>query len=194
MTATIDGVAVTGTSLVDATQTTYSGFVSFTTTDNKDMGIKLQLDEFELASLDGKEIKTSDGGKTNLQIGANSVDAPLTVEIPDLRAKALGIDSLNIVDTDNAKITLDKIDNALTRLSSARGDLGAYQNRMEYTIASLAASEENLTAAESRIRDVDMAKEVMAYTKSNILNQTATSMLAQANQQPQNVLSLLQGL
>jgi len=192
--ATIDGALVTGTSIIDATTTFHSGFVSFTTDTNKDMGIKIQLDEFALTSLEGMVIKTSDGGKTNLQIGANSEDAPLTVEIPDLRAKALKIDSLNIMDTDNAKQTLNKIDNALTYLSAARGDLGAYQNRMEYTIASLAASEENLTAAESRIRDVDMAKEVMSYTKSNILNQTATSMLAQANQQPQNVLSLLQGL
>ncbi|MBP3284727.1 MAG: flagellin [Clostridia bacterium] len=194
LTATIDGETVTGTSLIDATATTYSGFVSFTTADNKDMGIKLQLSEFTMASFPGMVIKTSDGGKTNLQIGANSEDAPLEVEIPDLRAKALGIDALNIMDTDNAKETLNKIDNALTMLSSARGDLGAYQNRMEYTIASLAASEENLTAAESRIRDVDMAKEVMNYTKSNILNQTATAMLSQANQQPQNVLQLLQGL
>lgn len=193
MTATIDGAAVTGRYEVgDAT--TLNGFVSFTTDDNKNMGIKLQLEDFAVASLDGKTINTSEGGKTNLQIGANSVDAPLEVEIPDLRAKALGIEALNINDTENAKLTLDKIDNALTQLSSARGDLGAYQNRMEYTLASLAASEENLTAAESRIRDVDMASEVMNYTQSNILNQTATAMLAQANQQPQNVLSLLQGL
>lgn len=193
MTATIDGATVTGRYEIGDAKT-LNGFVSFTTEDNKNMGIKLQLEDFAVASLDGKTINTSEGGKTNLQIGANSVDAPLEVEIPDLRAKALGIEALNINDTENAKLTLDKIDNALTQLSSARGDLGAYQNRMEYTLASLAASEENLTAAESRIRDVDMASEVMNYTQSNILNQTATAMLAQANQQPQNVLSLLQGL
>ena len=194
VTATIDDKTVTGVCAIDSATTGYNGFIAFNTNDNKNMGIKIQVEEFALASLIGQDIKTSDGGATNLQIGANSEDAPLIVKIPDLRSKALKIDSLNIMDSDNAKETLDKIDNALTELSSARGDLGAYQNRMEYTIASLAASEENLTAAESRIRDVDMAKEVMAYTKSNILNQTATSMLAQANQQPQNVLQLLQGL
>jgi flagellin len=89
---------------------------------------------------------------------------------------------------------MEKIDAALTTLNSVRGNLGAYQNRLEYTLNSLAASEENLTAAESRIRDVDMAKEMVTYTQANIIYQSATTMLAQANQQPQTVLSLLQGL
>lgn len=194
MTATIDGAPVTGVSNIEVADS-YDGFVAFTTTGNKDMGIKLRFNQdYDLNSFPGAVIKTSDGGKTDLQIGANSEDAPLTVAIRDLRAKALDINDLNIMDTANAKTTLNRIDRALNDLSVARGNLGAYQNRMEYTIASLAASEENLTAAESRIRDVDMAKEVMSYTKSNILNQTATAMLSQANQQPQNVLQLLQGL
>ena len=87
---------------------------------------------------------------------------------------------------------MEKIDAALTTLNGVRGDLGAYQNRLEYTLNSLAASEENLTAAESRIRDVDMAKEMVAYTQANVIYQSATTMLAQANQQPQTILSLLQ--
>ena len=101
-------------------------------------------------------------------------------------------EKLNIDNVDMASDTLDAIDNALTKLNSVRGDLGAYQNRMEYTMDALAASEENLTAAESRIRDVDMAAEMVNYTRSNILNQTANAMLAQANQSTQSVLSLLQ--
>lgn len=189
----ISGKEVTATSTVDTTAT-FSGFIGFTDENDNDSGIKIQVEDMDLAELNGKVVNTSDGGKTNLHIGANSVDAPLKIEIPDLRARALGIEDLSITTTNDAKQTLDKIDNALTTLSSARGNLGAYQNRLEYTLNSLAASAENLTAAESRIRDVDMAKEMMNFTQANILNQSATAMLAQANQQPQTVLQLLQGL
>lgn len=189
----VKGETVTATSTVDPTAT-FSGFIGFTDENDSDSGIKLHVENMDLNELNGKVINTSDGGKTNLHIGANSVDAPLKIEIPDLRAHALGIEDLSIVNTNDAKQTLDKIDNALTILSSARGDLGAYQNRLEYTLNSLAASAENLTAAESRIRDVDMAKEMMNFTQASILNQSATAMLSQANQQPQTVLQLLQGL
>jgi len=157
-------------------------------------GIKINVSYIDLESLAGITIKTSKGGSTKLHIGANSEDAPLNIEIPDLRADALGIKNLNVSSTDHAQETMEKIDAALTRLNSVRGDLGAYQNRLEYTLNSLAASEENLTAAESRIRDVDMAKEMIAFTQANIIQQSATTMLAQANQQPQQVLQLLQGL
>lgn len=189
----VKGEPVTAASTVDPTAT-FSGFIGFTDENDSDSGIKLHVENMDLNELNGKVINTSDGGKTNLHIGANSVDAPLKIEIPDLRAHALGIEDLSIVNTNDAKQTLDKIDNALTILSSARGDLGAYQNRLEYTLNSLAASAENLTAAESRIRDVDMAKEMMNFTQASILNQSATAMLSQANQQPQTVLQLLQGL
>ena len=93
---------------------------------------------------------------------------------------------------ENAKKTLENIEAALTRVNTQRGKLGAYQNRLEYTINSLGSTEENLTSAESRIRDVDMAAEMVKFTKNSILNQAATSMLAQANQLPQSVLTLLQ--
>lgn len=173
---------------------TYSGVILFTNPDDTNAGIKINVSYINLASLDGISITTSDGGKTKLHIGANSEDAPLKIEIPDLRAEALGIDKLDISSTEHAQETMEKIDAALTTLNSVRGDLGAYQNRLEYTLNSLSASEENLTAAESRIRDVDMAKEMVSYTQSNIIQQAATAMLSQANQQSQNVLSLLQGL
>lgn len=87
---------------------------------------------------------------------------------------------------------LDSLKSMINSLSVSRADLGAKQNRLEHTISNLEAASENLTAAESRIRDTDMAKEISAFTKNNILNQAAQSMLAQANSQPQNVLSLLQ--
>ncbi|WP_268872922.1 flagellin, partial [Bacillus altitudinis] len=86
---------------------------------------------------------------------------------------------------------LDIVDNAIKQVSDQRSKLGAVQNRLEHTINNLGASGENLTAAESRIRDVDMAKEMSEFTKNNILSQASQAMLAQANQQPQNVLQLL---
>ena len=172
----------------------YTGFLRFETEDGFNSGIKITLKNMDLSKLDGKTIKTSDAGSTNMQIGANSIDRVLKLEITDIRAKQLGIDGIKIDTADEANNTIDAVDNALNILNDARGKLGAYQNRMEYTLNALAASEENLTAAESRIRDVDMAEEMVNYTKANILNQTATSMLAQANQEPQQVLTLLQGL
>ena len=90
-----------------------------------------------------------------------------------------------------ANDAIGKIDSAIARVSIQRANLGALQNRLDHSIASLSTTTENLTAAESRIRDVDMAKEMMNFTKFNILNQAATAMLAQANQLPQTVLQLL---
>lgn len=99
--------------------------------------------------------------------------------------------ALDIGTTDKASAAISVIDNAIKEVSEERSRLGAYQNRLEYTTNNLNTSSENLTAAESRIRDTDMAKEMMNYTKFNILNQAAQSMLAQANQAPQAVLQLL---
>jgi flagellin len=89
-------------------------------------------------------------------------------------------------------MAISTIDNAVKWVSAERSKLGAVQNRIEHTIANLGVASENISAAESRIRDVDMAKEMMEYTKQNILAQAATAMLAQANQIPQQVLQLLQ--
>jgi flagellin len=99
--------------------------------------------------------------------------------------------ALDVSTHDNATAAIKVINNAIERVSSERSKLGASQNRLEHTISNLGVSSENLTAAESRIRDVDMAKEMMEYTKMNILSQAAQAMLAQANQQPQQVLQLL---
>ncbi|HAN09194.1 MAG TPA: flagellin [Clostridiales bacterium] len=154
--------------------------------------------EFLLA---GKTLITEEdaalAGKASIQIGANSGQT-LDITIGDMRATALGstaapafaLNGVNVTTqtfTDNLAV----IDQAMTDVSNERSKLGAYQNRLEHTINNLNTSGENLTAAESRIRDVDMAKEMMTMTKNNILQQAAQAMLAQANQAPQGVLQLL---
>lgn len=126
-----------------------------------------------------------------IHIGANTGQT-LSVSINTMGASALGIDGLDLSTQSGANSAIALLDSAIKSVSSERSDLGAIQNRLEHTINNLSATSENLTAAESRIRDVDMAKEMMSFTKNNILTQAAQSMLAQANQQPQGVLQLLQ--
>jgi len=165
-------------------------------------------------------VKVADGGvqesfKTSFQIGANTGQS-MSLEINDMRSKALGITgkagdqgfttsntvtngtddvkgeaALNVSTKEGAAAAIAVLDKATAAVSSERSRLGAVQNRLEHTINNLGTASENLTAAESRIRDVDMAKEMMEFTKNNILSQAAQAMLAQANQQPQGVLQLL---
>jgi len=104
----------------------------------------------------------------------------------------LSLKSAAVSDVATATAAVSSVKAAINVVSSARGKLGALQNRLEHTINNLGATSENMTAAESRIRDVDMAKEMMSYTKNNILVQASQAMLAQANQLPQGVLQLLQ--
>ena len=125
------------------------------------------------------------------QIGANS-GQNTSLSISGMSAAALGVDSLDLTTQANADDAITTIATAIKMVSSQRAALGAAQNRLEHTINNLSTSSENLSAAESQIRDVDMAEEMTEYTKNNILSQAAQSMLAQANQQPQNVLQLLQ--
>ena len=123
-------------------------------------------------------------------IGANE-GQQVKLSIKDMSAGALKVSGLKVDTQGDADKAITTINNALSAVSSQRSDLGAIQNRLEHTINNLGATSENLTAAESRIRDTDMAKEMMGFTKNNILMQAAQSMLAQANQQPQGVLQLL---
>ena len=169
--------------------------------------------------LDGTLTKVADGGdgELNFQIGANK-DQSIDLEIISMRADKIGLrdaggaltdelSNIKLTETSeddgsggtivtsaftNASKAIEVIDGAIKSVSAERSKLGAYQNRLEHTINNLNTSAENLTAAESRIRDVDMADEMMEYTKNNILAQAATAMLAQANQAPQSVLQLLQ--
>ncbi|MEC6747106.1 flagellin [Marinilactibacillus sp. XAAS-LB27] len=127
----------------------------------------------------------------NIQIGANSDDTALTVSTIDASASALGIDALAVDSAENAKLATTSLDAAIQTVSDARATFGAQQNRLDHTINNLTTTKENLSEANSRIRDVDMAEEMMSFTKSNILSQASTAMLAQANQMPQGVLQLL---
>lgn len=127
---------------------------------------------------------------TVFQIGANEGE-DMGINIGDMRSHALGLDSVNVMSRDRASRSITIIDNAIDKVSTQRAKIGAYQNRLEYTVNNLTTASENLTSAESRIRDADMAKEMMNFTKLNIMLQAGNSMLAQANQQPQNVLSLI---
>ena len=152
--------------------------------------LKVKTDEAGSSEID--EVLSE--GKVNLQVGANAKQN-MSVEIGDMRADALGIKKdgkgLSIETADDANVAVSKFDEALNKVSSQRANLGAAQNRLEYTISNLDNTAENLTSAESTLRDVDMAKEMMEYSKNNILNQAAQAMISQANQQPQNVLQLL---
>ena len=144
----------------------------------------------------GAGIRLSKGeasGGLVLQIGDTSDDFnKLRVSVKDMHAKAMGIADIDVSTQNGAAAAVDKIKAAINYVSTTRGDLGAIQNRLEHTINNLSVTTENMTAAESRIRDVDMAEEMMAYTKNNILVQASQAMLAQANQLPQGVLQLLQ--
>jgi len=124
------------------------------------------------------------------QIGANSGQTAF-ISMGDMRASALNVANIDLSSKWGAATAIETVNNALQRVSHQRALLGAMQNRLEHTIKNLDASTENLQAAESRIRDVDMAKEIMEYTKDSILMQSAQAMLAQANQIPENVLQLL---
>ena len=155
------------------------------------------------------------GFTTTFQIGANKGQS-MTLNIADMRSAAIGITgnagqsgftstntvtngttdvkqeaALNVLTKEDASNAIDVIDKATATVSATRGQLGAVQNRLEHTINNLGVSSENLTSAESRIRDVDMAAEMSEYSKNNILSQAAQAMLAQANTQPQQVLQLL---
>lgn len=123
-------------------------------------------------------------------IGANQKQ-DIGAGIGNMSARALGVNNILVNSNPLANEAIGKLDRAINMVSSERSKLGAIQNRLEHTINNLSTTSENLTASESRIRDVDMAKEMMAFTKFSILSQAATAMLAQANQMPQSVLQLL---
>lgn len=127
----------------------------------------------------------------DLQIGANEGQT-MSIRIPRVTPRTLGIDKINIGTADGAQRAIALLDNAINEVSAIRSKLGAYQNRLEHSISNLDVTAENMTESLSRIEDVDMAEEMAEYTQKNVLAQAGTSMLAQANMRPQNILSLLQ--
>ena len=173
---------------LDNVDTTQAGSESF-----KIGGIDIEINPNNLES--GATVKfintaekTSDG--VSLQVGANK-DQMIGVSMENMRSRELGLGGIGVGTAADSQEAIERLDVAIERVSAQRADLGAAQNRLEHTIASTDNTAENLQAAESRIRDVDMAKEMMNLTRLNVLQQASQSMLAQANQAPQQVLSIL---
>ena len=141
-----------------------------------------------------QNLLTGSFNKKNLQVGALS-GQKITISINKMTASALGIGTstaIKVASFGTAGTTMNNVQKAISKVSKERSKLGAIQNRLEHTIANLDNISENTSAAESRIRDTDMAEEMVEYSKNNILAQAGQSMLAQANQSTQGVLSLLQ--
>ena len=156
------------------------------------IGTKTKASWATLAGTTGT-MSTNTGAPLTLQIGDTSDSFnQLRVGIRDCHVDALDLTDMKIRDQDSAAKALDKIKSAINYVSDVRGTLGATQNRLDHTINNLSVMQENIQDAESTIRDTDVADEMMAYTKNNILIQSAQAMLAQANQVPQGVLQLLQ--
>lgn len=172
---------------------------TYTTTDRQKVGAELKQLKLEInriasqTEFNTKKLLNSGLANVKFQVGANSAQT-ITLSINKMNFSSLVGANINVSQVSNnalANSWIKLINSAINKVSNERSNLGAYQNRLEHTINNLNTSSENLTAAESRIRDVDMAKEMMAFTKNNILSQAAQAMLAQANQQPQGVLQLL---
>lgn len=180
-------VTLTDTSVTFGT--TYATAALALTTGSLDAGMKVGESMTLVLS---KDVAASSNLADSImtQIGANSGQTAF-ISISDMRSSALGVKQVDISTKFGAATAIETVQNGMSKVSSQRSNLGAMQNRLEHTINNLGAASENLTAAESRIRDVDMAKEMMEFTKNNILTQAAQAMLAQANQQPQGVLQLL---
>ena len=159
-------------------------------TDSDGFEMKIEIDE---NITDGTPVNISvlDAGPMILQIGANEGQT-VEVSIPEVSTRTLGLTHLNVLTGDMASDAITLIDEAVNMVSSVRSKLGAYQNRLEHAVANLDTSAENLTEALSRIEDVDMAEEMANYTQKNVLAQAGVSMVSQANERPQTILSLLQ--
>ncbi|MBQ2706171.1 MAG: flagellar hook protein, partial [Agathobacter sp.] len=140
------------------------------------------------------EVATTQGLQFTLHVGADADESnKIALTIDAMDSTSLGVSGINVVDNTGAKATyaIDSIADAIAKVSAQRSELGAIQNRLEHTIANLDNVVENTTAAESQIRDTDMAEQMVDYSKNNILMQAGQSMLTQANQATQGVLSLL---
>ena len=200
VTGTANGATVSSTTNLGTTTFKYNdsltiGGKTFTfdgTTIKSDAAFKKAINDAGF-TLGSKGNATMTGKALTLQIGDTSASYnQLNVSINDCHTAALEIDKLDIGNQKGAAAALDVIKNAINYVSDVRGTLGATQNRLDHTINNLSVMQENIQDAESTIRDTDVADEMMAYTKNNILIQSAQAMLAQANQVPQGVLQLLQ--
>jgi flagellin len=155
----------------------------------------LNANSYEDGKLDGKVFKIEEGEGGVLQVGPNdSANNRISLNIGDMRASGnvLNLTGLSVANLLSSRGAITRIDTAILAVARQRGDLGAVQNRLQFTSANLGNAIENLQAAESAIRDADVAEEISAFTRSQILTQAATAMVAQANALPQNALTLLQ--
>jgi len=187
---------------VTAGQTGYINAVDVNATNDGRLQVLSQSGPINFSDMSGKtttsdlglntaQTSSSSGGGLTFQIGANAGQT-LSFGIDDMRSAALGLSNVNVDSITSASSAITAIDAATAKVSAERSKLGAIQNRLTDTISNLGTSSQNITSAEADIRDVDMASEMTNFQKNNVLQQAATSMLAQANQQPQNVLKLLQ--
>ncbi len=205
-----DKVYKVNTTGVDAvvtipTQLEESGFTTTTTvectgnrvvvTDNDGFSIDFLLNSEYEPTADAEngnfEIDVTEIGSLTIQVGANEYQT-MDVRIDEISAETLYLDTVNIAVENGATRAMGTLDEAIARVSAARSRIGAFQNRLEYAEKSLGSTEENITVAYSGILDTDMAEEMTEYTQQNILNQAAISVLSQANELPQQILSMLQ--
>lgn len=201
---TAKGYGISATEL-DGTKIKQGGTI--TITDNNGKSIKFSLKgeidtnntDTSIGTVSANDIEIS-GKEISLQVGANTSDSQtLKVKIENVSTKSLGLEGDTITKmakegkkgTDAANTMIKSLDKALERVNTSRANLGAMQNRLETTASNLTTSNENLTAAESRIRDVDVAEEMMNLSKLNLINQAAQAMMSQAKSQPEGVMQLL---
>ena len=197
--------AAKGNSVYTVGNTKGSAVITVTEIEGNDQGVKGEYDLKTLEGIEkslgfrvGNKVETTTteieaGKKLTLQIGDTAEPFnQLSVAINDCHSEAIGIGDVDVSTQEGAAKAVEAIKNAINYVSDVRGTLGATQNRLDHTINNLSVMTENIQDAESTIRDVDVAEEMMAYTKNNILIQSAQAMLAQANQVPQGVLQLLQ--
>ena len=136
-------------------------------------------------------LEVTDVGTMPIHIGAN-MDQNMVISVPEISVESLYIDDLDVTKMGGANDAMSALDDAIRKVSDARSKMGAYENRLDYSVSSLDAFEENMTGAMSRLTDTDMAQEMTNYTQQNVLSQAAISVLSQANDMPQQVLQLLQ--
>ena len=164
-----------------------------TITGSNEFEMIIDVGNVDPANLDlsNMEIDATGIGAMRLQIGANEGQV-LAMEIANVSLQNMGIENIDVSTCEGAEDAITRLEGAIDFVSGIRSELGAYQNRMESTINSLDITSENMTAAYSRIMDVDMAEEMTEYTTTQVITQAGTSMLAQANERPSQVLQLLQ--
>lgn len=173
-----------------ATVTTVGNRINITDKDGFSMNFLLN-DDFDVTADSPVTLEVTDMGTMDVQVGANEHQM-INVRIPKISSESLYLDTIDVTTITGADRALNTLDEALATVSAARSKIGAYTNRMEYSSSSLGQTDEDLTAAYSRIKDIDMATEMTTYANQQVLQQAGTSVLAQANDIPQQVLQLLQ--